>query len=263
MKRYVVLEKAVGETPLAALSAFRAAHTEYADVPMTYAGRLDPMARGKLLILIGDECKRKKQYEKLDKEYEIEVLLDMGSDTGDVLGIVTKSGQETRVDETMIRSVLQKEIGAFNRAYPAFSSKPVYGKPLFLHALEGTLPELPTHRETIYGIELIALKRMTHTELRERIAKQLAQTPVSDDPKKELGADFRITDVRTSWDAAVAGAERDYMVLTLKVACASGTYMRSLAARIGEAFGTHALALSIHRTKLGRRVLGFWVSTYS
>ena len=49
------------------------------------------MASGKLLILIGDECKNQKKYFGLDKEYEFEVLFGVESDTGDVLGLISKS----------------------------------------------------------------------------------------------------------------------------------------------------------------------------
>ena len=56
MKKFVTLEKAVGETPLSALERHRGEHPELLGIPMAYAGRLDPMASGKLLVLIGDEC---------------------------------------------------------------------------------------------------------------------------------------------------------------------------------------------------------------
>lgn len=70
-----VIYKNIGETPLEALERFRADHVEYKNEPMTYAGRLDPMASGKLIILIGEECKNKDEYLKLDKEYEVDILL--------------------------------------------------------------------------------------------------------------------------------------------------------------------------------------------
>ena len=117
--KYAVVEKKVGETPLHALEAFRAQHQELFEVPLTYAGRLDPMAEGKMLILIGEECKNQDAYRGLDKEYEIEVLLDAGSDTGDVLGVAAYSGYETRVDPKNLSKILARETGAHKRAYPA------------------------------------------------------------------------------------------------------------------------------------------------
>jgi tRNA U55 pseudouridine synthase TruB len=55
IQKIIVLNKKEGETPLEALSLFRSTHKSFKDVPMTYAGRLDPMASGLLVILIGEE----------------------------------------------------------------------------------------------------------------------------------------------------------------------------------------------------------------
>lgn len=74
-----MLWKEVGETPFAALSKWRKENPKYQDTPACYAGRLDPMAKGKLLILLGNECKKKDHYTGLDKEYEREVLFDVGT----------------------------------------------------------------------------------------------------------------------------------------------------------------------------------------
>ena len=86
----IILQKKKGETPLECLERYRALHPELAKEKMTYAGRLDPMAEGELLILIGGECKEKEKYLGLDKEYEVDVLFGFKTDTGDVLGKVTE-----------------------------------------------------------------------------------------------------------------------------------------------------------------------------
>lgn len=260
--RRVVLKKKIGETPLAALAAWKKAHARYEGVPACYAGRLDPMASGKLLILLGEECKRQKAYIGLDKEYEIEVLLDAGSDTGDALGIVEYAGKETRADDSVLRDALRAEEGTHLRKYPSYSSKTVHGKALFLHALEGTLGgiDIPEHYERIYRIDTRGARRVTAAELKSRIEAFLAQVPKTNEPSKALGADFRIESVRNSWNECFekAGA-RDFTIITLRIACGAGTYMRSLASRIGEALGTKGLALSISRTKIGRRFGPIWM----
>jgi len=81
-----MLEKAVGETPLSCAEEYRGKHPELTGVSMAYAGRLDPMASGKLLVLLGEECKNQAAYHGLDKEYGFSVLLGIGSDSHDVLG---------------------------------------------------------------------------------------------------------------------------------------------------------------------------------
>lgn len=246
-----LIEKKVGETPLEALEAWRVAHLEIGDAPACYAGRLDPMASGQLLILVGDECKEMETYRGLDKEYEVEVLLGVGSDTGDILGLVADSPQTAPPTTEDLITALASQVGTHTLSYPVFSSKTVNGKPLFVYALEGTLDtiSIPTHEETIYDIELVDTTSLSTHELKERVTSLLALAPTSDEPSKALGADFRIADVQKSWNAVFA-SPRTYTVLRIRVFCASGTYMRSLAGRIGETVGTSALALSIHRTKI-------------
>jgi tRNA pseudouridine55 synthase len=265
MLRYVVLEKRVGETPLMALDAWREASPEYKTVVASYAGRLDPMASGKLLVLLGEECKRQREYTRLDKEYEIEVLLGVGSDTGDALGLVEYEYKHTRYDQAALARVLRAEKGRHVRPYPHFSSKTVGGKPLFLHALEGSLStiHLPRHEEEIYKIKLEGVSHVRHETLATRIKQYMVLVPRSEEPSKRLGADFRIEAVKDRWAEVFSEAgRREFVVLRLRVVCGSGTYMRSLAPRIGEALGTKALALSIHRTKIGRYWWGLGLRTF-
>src|SRR3989344_2297636 len=81
------LYKKEGQTPLEAMEEFRKENLEYKDQKMTYAGRLDPMAEGVLLILTGDDCKEKQKYLGLNKEYEFEILWGFQTDTYDILGL--------------------------------------------------------------------------------------------------------------------------------------------------------------------------------
>lgn len=264
MKR-IVIHKNVGETPLMALEAWKAENPQYKDILASYAGRLDPMAQGKLIILFGEECKKQSAYTNLDKEYEIEVLLDVGSDTGDALGLIEYPRKKTKVDQNTLGAVLRAEEGTHVRAYPKFSSKTVNGKPLFLHTLEGNIDQvvIPEHEEHIYNIILQNIDSVPSEVLASRIDAFLNKVPKFDEPSKRLGADFRLDHVRTSWEKLREQADgRTYTILTLRITCGSGTYMRSLAGRIGEALGTKAIALSINRTKIGKYWHGWWLKTY-
>ena len=268
MKRYIVLDKKVGETPLEAIEKWKRENPDYAQVKASYAGRLDPMASGKLLVLLGEECKRQKEYTGLDKEYEIEVLLGVGSDTGDALGKVSW-GVAIQLDKKKIDAMLARECGAHSRAYPIFSSKTVKGKPLFLYALEGTISsiEIPTHIEHIYTMSRTGVYTLSQEALQSRIQDFLRRVPSTDEVSKKLGDDFRIEAVRAHWEEIFKEKKRTFAVIRLRVVCASGTYMRSLAGRVGEALGTRALALSISRTSIGKYVhfggsIGWWLRKY-
>ncbi len=264
---YVVLTKEVGITPLEAIETWKKAHPEYTDVPASYAGRLDPMATGLLLVVLGDECKKAKQYQGLDKEYEVEVLLDIETDTGDILGLPAYSNKETSGDRVSL--ALSSVKGTHTVPYPIYSSKTIHGKPLFQYALEGTLStiEIPTHTETVYQIHLIETSLILKSELQKRIASTLSLVPTSNDPRKVLGADFRQDEIRDAWDTVFATMpERSFTLAKIRVTCASGTYMRTLANRIACVLDTKGMALSIHRTRIGKYQtlgpLGFWRKRY-
>lgn len=266
---YVVLNKKLGQTPLQAIDAWRLEHPQHKDIPATYAGRLDPMATGKLLILLGDECKRQESYRGLDKEYEIEMLLDFSTDTGDALGIPTYSNINAFPKNNDIVRAVRAEIGAKEVPYPAFSSKTVDGKPLFLYALEGALNSIsiPTHQERIYSIKHVGTRTIGINDLRHKVTDILSHAPRTDELSKELGANFRQDEIALAWQHSLSAIEdRLFVILTLKVVCASGTYMRTLSDRIALTLGTRALALSIHRTQIGKYAsfcgIHFWRKKY-
>ena len=275
---YIVIQKKRGETPLELLQKWQSEHPEFAGVPLSYAGRLDPMAEGKLLVLVGEECKKQDLYTKLDKEYEIEVLLGVKTDTGDVLGIVNALAKRTgaalpRPSSTEISKALKRELGSHSRRYPIFSSKTVNGKPLFLYALEGTVKDIsiPEHIETMYKISKLGTEVVRAAELRGRIQNLLSLVPRSDEPSKALGADFRQDEIRMKWDTYFSEIldqkpAQEFTILRLRIICGSGAYMRTLAERIGTTMGTDAFALSINRTKIGKYVqlgpVSLWSKLY-
>jgi tRNA pseudouridine(55) synthase len=263
---YVVLEKKRGSTPLQAIAGWKAEHAEFVDVPASYAGRLDPMASGKLLVLLGDECKKQEKYIRLDKEYEIEIVLNLQTDTGDTLGLATYVAGE----QGSLPVALAKELGSHSRKYPVYSSKTVNGKPLFLYTLEGKLDDItiPAHIETIYKIQKITTKIVSKQQLQTMIDDSLAVVPRSDEPSKVLGADFRQDAIRERWQKLFEIIpDREFTIMTLRVTCASGAYMRTLAERIGKSLGSSGLTLSIDRTKIGKftvvKPFGFWQKLYT
>ena len=268
MKKYVVLDKAVGQTPLQSAELWRASQPSiYATVPLSYAGRLDPMASGKLLVLIGDECKQQERYHGLDKCYEFSVLLGVSSDTGDVLGRLQIESTVPTVTAADLRSAARTLTGNITLPYPHFSAKTVKGKPLHVWTLEGRLDEIeiPQQSSTVYSLTLQNVRTLTRTEIYSEVTNKIETiTPVTD-ASKALGNDFRRVDVRSDWKQFMetATATDRFTIVTFACVASSGTYMRSLAEEIGKLVGSKALAYHIHRTHIGNYLplpfgLGFW-----
>ncbi len=266
--RYATIEKYVGETPLVAAERLRGVLNIPSDVPLAYAGRLDPMASGKLLILIGDECKVQEKYHSFDKEYTVEILLGATSDTGDVLGIIQSCAQIIATEED-VRKALALHRGNIELPYPHFSSKTVKGKPLHVWTLEGRLGEIeiPIKKSRVHTITLSGIRTVPKDEMLKIIRAKIETVPPVTDPKKALGADFRRDSVRESWKQFEKNSGEVFQIISFTCVASSGTYMRSLGAKIAETLGTCGLAYSIHRTKIGRFIplgpnSGFWIKSF-
>ncbi|MFN3187982.1 MAG: hypothetical protein ACK42D_00330 [Candidatus Paceibacteria bacterium] len=258
--KYVVLNKKVGETPLSCAEAWRAtASPAYQNLPLSYAGRLDPMASGKLLILIGEECKQQEKYHALDKRYEFSVLLGVSSDTADVLGRISEFS-DTSIPTpklTDINQAVMELTGAVSLPYPHFSAKTVQGKPLHVWTLEGRLNEItiPTQSSIIYKISCTKVESKTRTQIFKEAMTKINSIPPVTDERKTLGNDFRRVDVRADWELFLnAGDPNDtFPILNISCISSSGTYMRSLAEVIGQHLGNlPSLAYGIHRTHIGK-----------
>lgn len=253
---YYIINKLEGETPLKSLERLRCEKGIGESVPMTYAGRLDPMAEGLLLVLVGDECKKKDGYLGLDKEYDVEVLLGVGSDAGDVLGVVIPDSNINLRLQDVSSELIQEKIGTLigKRAekYPAFSSKPINGKPMFVHARNGDLAsfdedEIPQKEIEIYSIDFLGVEVIKQKELVETAIQRIGK----------VKGDFRQQEIIESWkdfNLSAANIKR-FAIIKLHVNASSGAYMRTLAQKIGELLGTKAIAWKIKRTKIGDYLL--------
>ena len=269
MKKWVVRNKSVGQTPLQVVELYRKEAGLSADTPLAYAGRLDPMADGTMLILIGEECKRQERYHHLDKAYRFQILFGFESDTMDVLGLADAAPRHPHPTEEEVKKTLAPFIGNNEFPYPLFSSKTVRGKPLHTWTLEKRLDEIeiPTKHSTIYALRLCGLSTKPYETLTQELFEKINSIPPVTAPRKALGKDFRREAVRARWRALLDASPKEaYSIATVYCEASSGTYMRTLAQEIARRLGTGGLAYAITRTKIGKRFplsgVGFWYRTY-
>lgn len=259
--------KLLGETPLECLTRVRIEHAIGPDIPMTYAGRLDPMAEGAMIILVGDECKKKGDYLGLDKTYEFEILVGFETDTYDLLGVVKfsneiasptsasgrssdllarlsgKLGQTVPEAPVGFASVLKSFVGTFIQKYPPFSSKTVGGKQLFQLSKDDILPdEMPEHEVTISRLEYISTRSITKEELQKEIIRRI----------RLVHGDFRQEEILALWDENFRNAtQKEYQIISCVLDCSSGTYVRQLVADLSAKLGIPLVTYSIRRIHIG------------
>lgn len=246
IKKIILLNKKEGETPLEALENFREKNPQYLNLPMTYAGRLDPMASGSLLILAGEETKNKEKYLNKDKEYEFEVLFGFSTDTFDILGKISArqdlaGSREVNVKELEkeIKKNLKSFVGESMQKYPMYSSKAVKGRPLFSYARNGEDVEIPERKIFIYKLKLEKIRTIDNKKLFKNIEKRI----------KKVNGDFRQKEILKIWQNKLQGNNK-FFVVSFKTKCSSGTYVRNIAHSLGEKLDIPSLAFSIKRTKI-------------
>ncbi|MFA6257797.1 MAG: hypothetical protein WC671_02165 [Candidatus Paceibacterota bacterium] len=249
MKNILLLNKKEGETPLAVLDSFRKKHKKYKDVKMTYAGRLDPMASGLLLVLVNKKVKNKEKYLNLEKEYNFEILFGFATDTYDILGIVVRQDLTTIINKKDLEKEIKKHLKSFLgesiQRYPIYSSKTVKGKPLFTYARAGEEVDIPERKIFIKKIKLEKIRTMDNKKLFKNIEKRI----------RKVKGDFRQDEILELWRKNLDVEHRvlnKFMTANLKIKCSSGTYVRGIANTLGEKLKIPALAFSIKRTKIGK-----------
>lgn len=265
----ICVYKKPGETPLQCLERTRSEYAISSFVPMTYAGRLDPMAEGLLILLTGDECKKKDQYLNLDKTYEFEVLVGFSTDTYDLLGLQASPNKQferslpigrqardqlsTDLNQTVRNipsdfvSALRSSVGTFIQTYPPFSSKAVGGRQLFQLSIDNTLPEvLPSHEVTIRKLTHMSSRSISREELQKEIIERISG----------VKGDFRQDAIIELWQQALAQSlEKEFSIFSCKVECSSGTYIRQLACDISRQINVPLVTYSIKRTRVGEYLI--------
>lgn len=235
--------KPLGMSPLATIDALRRQDNSLRDATVGYAGRLDPMAEGLLLLLIGDENGHRKDFERLPKSYEFSVLFGCTTDTYDTLGIVEDCSQNPFMEETLLKK-LKTFSRSFRQSYPPYSAIRVQGHPLFWWARQNRLDEIeiPSRTVTIDALSLTEKRTISGADLLEETTRRTYL----------VTGDFRQEAIRISWSTALSDlSSHAFPLLSFTVSGSNGLYVRSLARRMGELVGLPSLAFSIKRTRIG------------
>lgn len=189
-------------------------------VKVGHIGTLDPMAKGLLPVLVGNTCKLSKYLMEHDKTYLVEMKFGYNTETLDIEGEILeedKSFRENNIVDNeffdMIIIAMKKELGSKKQIPPIYSAKKLNGKKLY---------------------EIARKDKEKAIEMAKEKAKEITIYNMYDISLKEL------------WD----NDPKD-IVLSFKVECSSGTYIRSLVRDIAENMGTIAIMTDLRRIAVG------------
>lgn len=244
MLEIYLLHKPVGATPLESINALKRVKPELASVPLTYAGRLDPMAEGLLIILCGNAIKRKTEFLNLPKTYTATIMLGIETDSYDILGIPVNPHFGFTLNKNKALEVITELVGNHEYTLPPYASVPVHGKPLHWWARQGRLHEI-TIPKRIFKIDKAKLDTITVTSL-------ITLWNYIEQAISRVRGDFRQQAILSAWRKNISKTiTPDITTLEVTITCGSGTYIRSIAHELGKQIGTHAILLKLVRTSIG------------
>ncbi|MEZ4180479.1 MAG: hypothetical protein R3B41_03155, partial [Candidatus Doudnabacteria bacterium] len=218
----ILINKKLGETPLDALNKFRDKHQELTDLPITYAGRLDPMASGALLLLAGPLVHQKHKFLKLNKVYQASFLLGFKTDSLDLLGIPQKDQTVSVKSQEEVESAILKITGKHNLPFPVFSARRVKGQPLWQWAKNNLLHKIkiPTQQMEYQKLENQKISSISTPELLTYLQSTIAL----------IKGDFRQEQILDLWQQLLKQNQpQNFQIINITCTVSSGTYIRSLA----------------------------------
>lgn len=245
MNGLININKPKCATPLASLHKLRRSISIPDTVKIGYAGRLDPLASGVLLAMIGDTCRERDRFQALEKSYNFRVLLGVHTDSLDPLGIV----DEIRISEadpsiTTIRKILKKTELIQDQRIPLYSSYTINGTQMYKLARSGDITDIdrPIREISIRSLQLEAQTFVDRDLLIDRFLSEIDQ----------VEGNFRQDDIISRWKSIKKELPSKLHILNCTATVSSGTYIRSIAEQIGTYLNTTAIAYDIVRTSVGK-----------
>lgn len=138
---------------------WRAANPAGLPPKMGYAGTLDPLASGLMLVGVGAGTKKLGGLLKLPKTYEAEIFFGARTATGDAEGEVVERKDASGASEAGIRAEMLGMLGKLELAVPAYSAVKVGGEPLYEKARRGAPVSPPVKTMEILAADFLGAEK--------------------------------------------------------------------------------------------------------
>jgi tRNA pseudouridine55 synthase len=231
----LVIDKPVGPTSHDVVARVRRILGES---QIGHTGTLDPMASGVLPLVVGRATRLARFLNADDKRYEATIRLGFSTDTCDALGEpVGPRYQEAMPSREAIDRALDNFRGTFLQQPPAFSAKKIGGRRSYRIARAHARATAKAQADQLAGPAMLGLPA-------------LPATPALPDP---------VVVSATLIEIVEANAD----MVSLRIACSSGFYVRSLAHDLGRALGVGAHLMALRRTEASGRTLAEAISLAS
>ena len=245
--------KEPGITPLTFINNIK---KNYPNTKICYTARLDPMARGIVPVLFGEECKSMYEYTNLNKTYEVKVMIGYKTDSDDVLGIIEDQySYRNNINNinTKILSLndiitkykyffkIENEIN-IEQKYHYFSTK----------ALLARSKEHYNKEEYYHNVKLFTSKIIDSGEL---YFKEWINECINIIDKVDKTKNFRQKEIIEQWQNYLKFDIKKVEYITLQLHVGSGFFVRQFIRDISDKIGIPLLCYDINRTSIDYKIL--------
>lgn len=120
-----------------------------------FAGTLDPLATGLMIVALGEATKLMSFLEKMDKVYEVKIRFGAVSDTYDAKGVIKVVENYSRPTKKMVEKALDDDFaGVREQVPPAFSAIQIGGKRAYALARQGKSVILKSRPVNFYELKI-------------------------------------------------------------------------------------------------------------
>ena len=198
----------------------------YPGLKVGYAGTLDPLAEGLLIVLVGKSTKKQKDFENLDKEYEVELVFGITSSGYDLDGEVTIGNNLDKLkkvsEEKTKKIITKKYLGNIVQTVPLYSAVKHKGQRLYKLARKGRINDIVLPKREVELTEFSIVGFFEGKLLKRDNLKMALNT---------------------------------FPKLNIRLKVSKGFYVRSFVNDLGGEFGVGAVTTKLVRTKIGSYLL--------
>ncbi len=164
-------------------------------VKVGHSGTLDPAATGLMLMLVGKNyTSRAQDFLKLDKSYEVTMMLGKESTTGDSEGYLRTISDDVPSQSTLTHA-LNKFHGEIFQTPPIYSAVQVNGVRAYKLARAGKVVNLPERKVFIHNIDYLNYE-YPMVEFKADVSSGTYIRTLVEDIGKELGCGAYTTNLR-------------------------------------------------------------------
>lgn len=212
---------------------------------LCFCGRLDPMARGEILILENEECKQMPKYLNNSKKYNFEIILSIKTDSDDPLGLIEEidvidnTFNYTTIYNNILSFINNYKIGLYFQKYHIFSSKRIDGKPLWYYKKNNIPVNIPSKKVDIFNVNIHKIKTYEFIEWKNLIINQINTI--------DKNKDFNQNNIITQWK----NTDMNFLYsIPVDITVSSGFYIRQFVRDISDNINYPLLTFDINRTKI-------------